>query len=85
VYICLGHTANEYDWRSFPHTCLPLLALRDMSHFFPTKALLWKMILGTGASLFSLQPQGKTELRYSIPWSDWTKQRVKAVQAKDPA
>lgn len=64
------------DFLSFPHTCLPLLTLRDMSRFFPTEALLWKMLPGTGASLPSL---GKTELRYSTPHWGWAQQTVKAA------
>lgn len=55
--------------------------LKDMSHFFPTKALLWKTLPGTGTALSSL---GKADLRYSVLQLDWTQQIVKAVQAKDP-
>lgn len=80
-YICLGHTVDECDWLSFLHICLPLLTLRDTSHFFSTKALRWKTLPGSVASL-SL---GKKELRYSISHLDWAQWAVKAVQAKDPA
>lgn len=72
---------NVTDFLSFLHVCLPLLTLRDTSHFFATKALLWKMLPGSVASL-SLS---KKELRYSISQLDRAQQAVKAVQAKDPA